>query len=30
MSDDEAIDTFLQIIAQIVARLADEEETEET
>ncbi len=30
MSDDEAIDTFLQIITQIIARLADEEETEET
>ena len=31
MSDDESVDTFLQIISQIAERLADEgEETEQT
>jgi hypothetical protein len=29
MNDDEAVDTFLQIIAQIIKRLADEDEVEE-
>lgn len=28
MSDDEAVDVFLQIVAQVARRLADEDETE--